>query len=272
MLISIVTPSFNSAKYIEDCIKSVFEQNYHNYEHIIIDGGSIDGTIEILKKYSHLKWISETDMGQSDALNKGFKIARGDIIGWLNSDDYLLGGTLHHVSNLFHKGQFDILYGSFVFINDVNKYMRLMPSLKPNKWLLKNYGCYLPTSGAFYHRNIFHVDRILLDTSLKVLMDLDFYIRLIDSNKRLMMSRLYFNVFRLHDENQSKLLIGTESLKLFIKYGSKNYLRLAPKTWFHFVKIFSRIVFVFFRFISGSYFNRWTKSKDYSIKKSLKWF
>jgi len=85
--ISIVTPSFNQGAYIEENIKSVLRQNYPNFEHIIIDGSSTDGTIDILKKYDHLIWVSERDKGQSEAINKGFKTANGEIIGWLNSDD-----------------------------------------------------------------------------------------------------------------------------------------------------------------------------------------
>ena len=88
--ISILTPSYNQGKYIEENILSVLNQNYPNFEHIIIDGGSTDNTVDILKKYPHLKWISEPDEGQSDAYNKGLKMATGDLVLCLNSDDYLL--------------------------------------------------------------------------------------------------------------------------------------------------------------------------------------
>lgn len=86
--ISVITPSFNSDKYIEEAIKSVLCQNYRNFEHIIVDGGSRDGTKEILKKYSHLKWVSEPDRGQSHAMNKGFRMSTGEIIVYLNADDF----------------------------------------------------------------------------------------------------------------------------------------------------------------------------------------
>lgn len=88
MKISVITPSYNSGKYIEKAILSVQNQSYKNWEHIIIDGGSTDDTIDLLKKHPHLIWISEKDRGQSDAMNKGFSMSTGDIIVYLNADDW----------------------------------------------------------------------------------------------------------------------------------------------------------------------------------------
>lgn len=86
--LTIITPSFNQAPYIEQTIRSVLAQDYPCVEHIVIDGGSTDCTVDVLKKYPHLQWVSEKDRGQADALNKGLAKASGDIIGWVNSDDY----------------------------------------------------------------------------------------------------------------------------------------------------------------------------------------
>ena len=99
-LISVVMPSFNQAKYIEKSILSVLNQNYPNKELILIDGGSNDGTLQIIKKYEKFidYWISEKDEGQSDALNKGFKVCKGKIFCWLNSDDLFLPGTFEIIS------------------------------------------------------------------------------------------------------------------------------------------------------------------------------
>ena len=95
--ITIVTPSYNQAKYISETIESVIAQAYPNLEHIVIDGGSTDGTLEILNRYPDLIVISESDKGQADAINKGFKLATGEILGYLCSDDTLLLGTLDRI-------------------------------------------------------------------------------------------------------------------------------------------------------------------------------
>lgn len=104
-IISIITVTYNSERFLEDCIKSVVSQTYKNYEHIIIDGGSTDKTIDIIKKYSnHISyWVSEKDQGPPDAYNKGVKVAKGDLINFLNSDDLYTKNTLLEVARKFNE-------------------------------------------------------------------------------------------------------------------------------------------------------------------------
>lgn len=111
--ISIITPSFNQGNYIEQTINSVLSQNYPNLEYIIIDGGSTDNSIEIIKKYEkHLSyWISEKDNGQSDAINKGLKMASGAVVNWLNSDDYYTENTLQKVGEAFENEATNVFCG-----------------------------------------------------------------------------------------------------------------------------------------------------------------
>lgn len=112
--ISIVTPTFNSEKYLEKCILSIKNQKYDNFEHIIVDGGSKDGTLDIIKRYEGsypMKWISEPDEGMYDAINKGFAMASGDIYAWLNSDDYYFPWTFSVVSKAFEKKKIEWLIG-----------------------------------------------------------------------------------------------------------------------------------------------------------------
>ena len=101
-LVSIITPSFNKGPYIEETIMSIRNQTYQNIEHIVFDGASTDETISILEKYNkNLKWISEPDKGQSDAINKGWRIAKGDIIAYLNADDTYLTDAVESSSCVF---------------------------------------------------------------------------------------------------------------------------------------------------------------------------
>ncbi len=115
-LISIITPSFNQGEFIERAAKSVSSQNYLNHEHLIMDGMSVDGTISALSRLSsnenNLKWVSEEDGGQSTALNKGFHHAKGEIIGWLNSDDSYREGCFEKVARAFEEfPDVDVIYG-----------------------------------------------------------------------------------------------------------------------------------------------------------------
>src|SRR5205085_4919715 len=101
--ISIITPSYNQGRFIRDTIESVLNQNYPNFEHIVIDAVSNDNTVEILKEYPHLKWISEKDKGAADAINKGMKMATGEITTWLNSDDYFEQNIFSYVEKQFQE-------------------------------------------------------------------------------------------------------------------------------------------------------------------------
>ena len=120
MKISIITVVLNNKSYIEDCIKSVLSQTYKDIEYIIVDGNSIDGTVEIIKKYEKFisKWISEPDAGIYDAMNKGIGLASGDIIGLLNSDDfYSHHDILSTMANLFKDSSVDACYGDLDYVH-----------------------------------------------------------------------------------------------------------------------------------------------------------
>ena len=122
-LVSIITPSYNQAQFIEDTLDSVRNQTYDDVEHIVMDGGSDDGTVEILEEYEQyddydLRWVSEPDGGQSDAINRGFERSDGDIVAWLNSDDvYFDVGVLRRVVEYFQRYSEDIIYGDLAYIS-----------------------------------------------------------------------------------------------------------------------------------------------------------
>ena len=118
--ISVVTPSYNQGQFLEQTIQSVLGQNYPNLEYIIIDGGSTDNSKDIIGKYDQdlTYWVSEKDKGQAHAINKGFEQATGDILCWLNSDDYFLPGTLNRVNELFNSIEADIITGNTLHVNE----------------------------------------------------------------------------------------------------------------------------------------------------------
>lgn len=175
---SVVTVSFNQADFIERNIESVFEQDYANYEHIIIDAGSTDGTIEILKKYDHTDWVSELDKGQSDGLNKGFKKANGDIICWLNSDDELAKGAFRSVSKYFSDNPEELaVTGSRMNIDHKGRELYITPSIEYTFEGLLNKNKDINQPSTFFKRSVF--DKIgYLKKDLHYAMDYDFFLRL----------------------------------------------------------------------------------------------
>ncbi|MEO8416166.1 MAG: glycosyltransferase family 2 protein [Ginsengibacter sp.] len=155
MKVSIITVTYNSEKYLTDCIRSVRKQTYGNIEHIIIDGKSTDNTVKIIKKNaaSITKWISETDRGMYDAINKGINLATGDIIGVLNSDDMLASAdVIMDIVACFDETGKDAIYGDLVYVNAANpqKVMRYWKGL-PFKRHRFTYG-WMPAHPTFYIR------------------------------------------------------------------------------------------------------------------------
>ena len=118
--ITIVTPSFNQGQYLEQTITSILDQNYPNLEYLLIDGGSTDNSVEIIKKYEkHLTyWVSEKDAGQPDAIAKGLRKATGEIFNWINSDDYIEPGSLQIISECFREEKADIVAGNYRIFSD----------------------------------------------------------------------------------------------------------------------------------------------------------
>lgn len=150
--ISILTPSFNSGQYLERAINSVLAQDYTDVEHIVVDGGSTDNTIEILKKYNHIKWISEPDQGQSDAMNKAFTMATGSIIGYLNADDWYEKNIFSRVLATFIEdpNQF-MLVGDYHTIDDEQKILK-KPHIEYDKLILKHRFIFPANPVCYFYR------------------------------------------------------------------------------------------------------------------------
>ncbi|MEJ0104620.1 MAG: glycosyltransferase family 2 protein [Bacteroidota bacterium] len=202
-LISIITPSYNQGKYIEETILSIINQDYPYIEYIIIDGGSIDSTIEIIKKYSNriTYWISEKDSGQANAINKGFQKATGDIINWINSDDQLMPGALKKIAQKFAENPGAILvHGRIEYFGEIkNHYSQNLPS----KDLETRYAAHIcmPQPASFYRRRLLD-EQGLLDESLHFSMDTDLFIRA-GLHYPIVQVEDVFARFRLHKESKS---------------------------------------------------------------------
>ena len=180
-LVSIVTPSYNQGQFIEATLLSVKNQDYPNIEHVVIDGGSSDNTLEILKKYEkeyNLKWISEPDKGQSDAVNKGFERASGEIVGWLNSDDvYIDRGVISYVSGKFAEfNDVDVIYGDGVIIDENNlvlKAIHYIPRFSFRRLVRLDF---IVQPSCFLRKRV--VQQCKLRTDIDLPMDYEYYLRL----------------------------------------------------------------------------------------------
>lgn len=183
-LVSIITPAYNQAEFIEDNLTSVCGQDYPNIEHIVVDGDSTDETTDILEKYEseyNLRWVSEPDQGQSSAVNKGFKLAEGDIIGWLNSDDVYFDkeAISNVVENFTEDPEVDIVYGNDVFLNQEGAIIRgrKLYDWDFNRLLRWGWWGWTPASEAtFYRKEV--VENQTLDESLKYVLDFEYFLRL----------------------------------------------------------------------------------------------
>lgn len=182
-LVSVVTVAFNHAKFLQANITSVKDQGYQHIEHIIVDGGSTDGTVELLKTYTHLNWTSEPDQGQSDALNKGFRRARGEIIVWLNSDDQLAPGALNEV--VARLRQYPLLIGQCQLIDELGRPTKVVPNYTRSwfdfyKYWISNSSPAQPS--VFFTRELLEAskfnDTCYVDPELHYCMDYDLWLRM----------------------------------------------------------------------------------------------
>lgn len=176
--VTIVTPSYNQRQFLEDTVESVRAQTYEDLTHIVVDGGSDDGTVELLERYPDIEWLSEPDEGQADAVNKGLERANGDIVGWVNSDDpYVYRDTVDAVADCFQRTGADIVFGHALLINGQNRARRVMHIPKFDIDKLERH-CYIQQPSVFFRRHV--IEDNLLDTSFNYSLDYDLWLRLRD--------------------------------------------------------------------------------------------
>lgn len=176
-LVSIVTPSLNQGPYIEAAIRSLLEQDYPRVEHIVVDGGSQDDTVATLRAFEHLRWLSEPDRGQAQALNKGFALAAGAVFGWLNADDLYLPGAVSAAVDALRRSECALVHGSWRQIDDEGRTIRDVPAVPFDLRRQLEVANRVAQPGAFFTRAAY-VAVGGIDESYRYAMDYEFFLRL----------------------------------------------------------------------------------------------
>lgn len=203
-LVSIVTPSYNQSEYLEQTLQSVLNQEYPHVEYIVIDGGSTDGSTEIIKRYAHqlAYWVSEPDEGQTDAINKGFANAHGDIFAWLNSDDLYRPGAVADVVAYFRDHpEVGMVYGNADYIDDNGEIIGCFPAAQTDYKRLRRGYVHIPQQAAFFRARLWQMVGPL-DPSFYFALDYDLWVRIAS----LVPIRHYphtWAAFRLHRDAKS---------------------------------------------------------------------
>jgi glycosyltransferase involved in cell wall biosynthesis len=196
--IAIVTPSFNHDAFISQTIDSLLTQNYPNLQYTVQDGGSTDGTLVILQRYgSRVAWVSESDVGQSDAINKGFARVTGDIMAWLNSDDFLTPGALAYVARYFHAHpEVDVVYGHRVYVDEEGREIGrcVLPAHDAQTLLFADF---VPQETLFWRRHVWTTIGPL-DLTYECAMDWEFILRAIHAGFRFRRLPRFLGCFRTH--------------------------------------------------------------------------
>ena len=199
-LVSIVTPSFNQARYLEQTMRSVLEQDYPRIEYIVIDGASKDGSVDIIRKYENqlAHWVSEKDAGQAEAINKGLSRANGEIVAWLNSDDYYLPGTVSAAVEVFRANpDVALVYGDMLAVDENGRTTNLM---KYTQLSLEDLLCFqiIGQPSVFFRRDALPKAG-LLDPSFHFLLDHHLWIRIAAQGKILHVPKIW-SAARYHAE------------------------------------------------------------------------
>jgi glycosyltransferase involved in cell wall biosynthesis len=203
--ISIVTPSFNQAKYLPETIESILNQDYPNMEYIIIDGGSTDGSVDIIKRYeSHLSyWGSEKDSGQSDAIMKGFDRSTGELFAWVNSDDVLFPGCLHRIASTYiRQGRPDIIHSDVAYLNSEGRIIRFVRIPAQSRFFCSK-GVWYAQAPAVFFKSVFFRSVGGLNRNYYLSMDFDIWVRMMKAGAAVVHVPHYLGGFRWHDSSKT---------------------------------------------------------------------
>ena len=204
--ITVITPSFNQAAYLGRTIRSVLDQGYPNLEYLIVDGGSTDGSVEIIRNYADCLtfWVSEPDRGQADAINKGLRRATGEWVAWQNSDDIYYPGAFHGLAAAAAKHpQAGLIIGDMMLIDEHDRPLRDIRYVKPSYKALLAEGMLLANQATFWRRSL--QEKVgLLDEGYHCSFDYEWFLRLTAHAEGIHVDRIW-GALRLHGETKTSL-------------------------------------------------------------------
>jgi glycosyltransferase involved in cell wall biosynthesis len=203
-LVSVITPSYNQGQFIERTILSVLNQDYPRVEYIVVDGASSDGTVEILKKYDcKIRWVSEPDQGQADAINKGFRMCQGDILAYLNSDDtYCPGAIREAVQALQNNSYISMVYGDYHIIDYEDNIIESRREIHFDFNIFLYVFNYIPQPTVFFRRSVWEQVGPF-DVDLRCVIDTDYWIRVRKRGIEIRHVPFYMANFRLHKDSKT---------------------------------------------------------------------
>jgi len=270
--ISIVMPSFNQEPYLEEAIVSILSQDYPNLEFMIFDGGSSDGSRAIIEKYADrlAYWQSQPDRGQSDVIIQGFSRATGDLIGWINSDDVLLPGTLRAVALAFQQNPGGGLFGGNYILMDQFGRMRRCKRHPASAGWFAQFGIFaFNPPGSFYRLQEYRaVGGVRLD--LQYAMDNDLYIRMIANGTRYVHIPRYLSLFRQHGAQKTSACREeclTETRRLYGEWPQPLARRGGQKRWEYLFRLWQLLNGNYIRMLLDTY--RWRGKHWQSLPEKL---
>jgi len=230
--ISVITPSFNQAAYLERTIRSVLDQGYPNLEYVIIDGGSTDGSLDIIRKYANrlAYWVSEPDQGQANAINKGLRLATGEWVAWQNSDDVFYEGAFSQLAQKTSQSpDADLIIGNMNLIDKNDVLLRDIKYVRPTYRSMLAEGMVLTNQSAFWKRRL-HTEVGYLSEDFDCGFDFEWFLRILEYGISAVHVNSTWGGLRMHEETKTsnhqavfvreyeKILQGRETSSLRKKY------------------------------------------------------
>lgn len=269
MKLSILTPSYGYGRFMSDCVSSVLMQSEVDVEHVVMDGGSVDETVDVLTSLSgdpRLRWTSEPDDGQSDALNKAFAMATGDWIGWLNADEFYLPRVLARVAERIRQDPTtDVIYGDFAEVDEDGRLQRLVAEHAFSEKALQSL-CYIPSCTTFIRREA--IPARLWDTGCRSMMDWDLFLEMHAAGRKFTHLKLPVAAFRVH-ANQVSVSSVARSPEEFSLIRGRHGIpggAMALRS----VKVVGRSAHIARKFVEGGYVRELKASRVRG--RSLRWF